>query len=338
MDLPGTELRAFVTLADLRHFGRAAERLHVTQPALSKQVRRLEEVVGGPLVVRGYRDVRLTAAGEALLPRARLLLQEATGALDVARRAARGQLGVLRIGFGIASIQKLLPDVLLRFRSSAPGVEVRLRDMSTPGQLAALRRGDLDVAFVRLPVHDPGVVTRPVLRERLTAALGPESPWRARDGLASLAREPWVTIGRSTSASYHDHVIAVCRAAGFTPRIAQETSELFTMLTLVGAGMGVALAPSSAAFRRPPGVRFRTLAMPEADWDIGLAWHVGRAQEPLVRAFVELTLRAYAPARRRRGTEISTTRSAPEAAVDASATRRRSESRSSSAAIRPAGE
>jgi DNA-binding transcriptional LysR family regulator len=299
MDLPVTELRAFVTLAEHRHFGRAADRLHVTQPALSKQVRRLEEIVGGALVVRGYRDVRLTPAGEVLLPRARLLLQESSAALDVARRAARGQLGVLRIGFGIASIQKLLPDVLLRFRSSAPGVEVRLRDMSTPGQLAALRRGDIDVGFVRLPVADAAVATRPVLPERLSAALGPRSPWRPRDGLASLAREPFVTIGRSTSASYFDHVIAVCRAAGFTPNIVQETSELFTMLTLVGAGMGVALAPSSAAFRRPSGVRFRTLAIPEAAWDIGLAWHVERSEEPLVRAFVDLTLRFYAPAPKR---------------------------------------
>src|SRR5437773_1832083 len=140
MELPVTELRAFVTLADHLHFGKTADVLHVTQPALSKQIQRLEEVVGGPLLVRGYRDVRLTPAGQVLLPRARLVLQESAAALDAARRAARGQLGVLRIGFGIASIQKLLPELLLRFRSAVPDVEVRLRDMSTPGQLAANRR------------------------------------------------------------------------------------------------------------------------------------------------------------------------------------------------------
>jgi len=295
MELPVTELRAFVVLAEQLHFGRAADRLHVTQPALSKQIRRLEDVVGGPLLTRGYRDVRLTPAGEVLLPRARLLLQESAAALEVARRAARGQLGVLRIGFGIASIQQLLPDVLLRLRSSAPGVEVRLRAMSTPGQLAAIRRGDIDVGFVRLPVDDPLVATRPVLHERLTAVLGPSTRWRAADGLASLAREPFVTIARSTSASFYDHVVAVCRAAGFTPTIVQETNELLTMMTLVAAGMGVALAPSTAAPRRPPGVRFKPIAQPEAAWDIGLAWHVDRAEEPLVRAFVDLTLRRYRP-------------------------------------------
>lgn len=299
MELPATELRAFVTVAEHRHFGRAADLLHVTQPALTKQIQRLEEVVGGPLLVRGYRDVRLTPAGQVLLPRARFLLQESSATLDMARRAARGQLGVLRIGFGIASIQKLLPDLLLRFRASVPGVELRLRDMSTPGQLAAIRSGDIDVGFVRLPVLDDTVSTQPVLHERLTAVLGPQSPWRVRDGLASLAHEPFVTIARSTSASFYDHVVAVCRAAGFTPNIVQETNELLTMVTLVSAGMGVALAPSSAAFRRPPGVRFKTIAGPEAAWDIGLAWHLDRAEEPLVRAFVDLTQRFYRPGPRR---------------------------------------
>jgi len=181
-------------------------------------------------------------------------------------------------------------------RASVPDVEVRLRDMSTPGQLAAIRRGDIDVGFVRLPVDDPGVATRTVLHERLMAVLGPRNRWRAGDGLASLAREPFVTIARSTSASFYDHVVAVCRAAGFAPDIVQETNELFTMLMLVRAGMGVALAPSSSAFRRPPRVRFRAIALPEAAWDIGLAWHVDRAEEPLVRAFVDLASRLYRPA------------------------------------------
>jgi DNA-binding transcriptional LysR family regulator len=306
MDLPATELRAFVTLAEHLHFGRAAERLHLTQPALSKQIRRLEDVIGGPLLVRGYRDVRLTAAGEALLPRARSLMRESSAALDVARRAARGEVGVLRIGFGIASIQQLLPDALQRFRASAPNVEFRLRDMATPEQIAAIRRGDIDIGFVRLPVVDPLVATLPVLHERLTAVLGPHSPWRASDGLASLAGEPFVTIARTTSASFYDHVVSLCRAAGFTPNIVQETSELFTMLMLVRAGMGVALAPSSAASRRPAGVRFRPLTLPDAAWDIGIAWHAERAGEPLVRAFVDLTCRGYRPGPRRASGRMAT--------------------------------
>jgi DNA-binding transcriptional LysR family regulator len=151
MTLPMTELRAFVTLAEQLHFGRTADRLHITQPALTKQIQRLEEAVGGALVRRGYREVRLTAAGEVLLPHAARLLEESAAALDIARRAVRGQLGVLRLGFGLATVQ-LLPDLLLRFRSAFPGVELRLRDMPTPAQVGALVSGDLDVGFVRLPI------------------------------------------------------------------------------------------------------------------------------------------------------------------------------------------
>jgi DNA-binding transcriptional LysR family regulator len=291
MTLPMTELRAFVTLAEQLHFGRTADRLHITQPALTKQIQRLEDVVGGALVRRGYREVQLTEAGQVLLPRAARLLEESAAVLETARRAVRGQLGVLRIGFGLATIQ-LLPGLLQRFRAALPGVELRLRDMATPAQVAALARDELDVGFVRLPVIDPRIDTRPVLSERLVALLGTHSRWRSRDGLQSVSAQPFITIARTTSASFSDHVIAVCRAAGFSPNIVQETNELFTMMMLVQGGMGVALAPSSATIRRPPGVRVRALDQPEAAWEIGIAWSQARHDAPLVRAFVETTLRA----------------------------------------------
>jgi DNA-binding transcriptional LysR family regulator len=295
MELQLAELRAFLALAEQLHFGRAAEQLHLTQPALSKQIQRLEQKVGGSLVVRRYRDVRLTAAGVALVARARPLLRDAAATLEAAQLAARGRLGTLRIGFGIAAVLELLPSVLLRFRSAYPGVELRVRDMSTPGQLQALVRGDLDVGFVRLPVEDPRIVARPILHERLVAALGPKSPWRPRLGLASVAGEPFITIARTTSASFYDHVVAVCRAAGFTPNIVQDASELFTVLMLVRAGMGVALVPSASVFRGVPGVRVKAIAPPEAAWDIGIAWSADRTREPLLDAFLELTQRFYRP-------------------------------------------
>ena len=295
MELQLTELRAFLALADHLHFGQAADQLHLTQPALSKQIQRLERKVGGPLVVRGYRDVRLTPAGVALLARARPLLRDAAATLEAAQMAALGRLGTLRIGFGIATILDLLPSVLLRFRSAYPGVELRVRDMSTPGQLQALMRGDLDVGFVRLPVDDPRIVARPILHERLVAALGPKGPWRSRRGLASVAGEPLISIARTTSASFYDHVVAVCRAAGFTPNIVQEANELFTVLMLVRAGMGVALVPSASTFRGVPGVRVRPISQREAAWDIGIAWSAERRDEPLLNAFLELTQRFYRP-------------------------------------------
>lgn len=292
------ELRAFVTLAEQLHFGRTAERLNITQPALTKQIKRLEDAVGGRLLVRGYREVRLTHAGEVLLPRAVRLLHESAATLDAARRAASGQLGMLRIGFGLATVQKLLPELLPRFRARLPGVELRLTELPTTAQLAALVRGDLDIGFVRLPVADERIDTLPILNERLVAVLGADSRWRARDGLRSASLQPFVTIARATSAGFYDHVIAVCHAAGFTPNIVQETNELFTMMMLVQGGMGIALAPSSATVRRPPGVRVRAIAEPEAAWEIGVAWSRARADEPLVRAFVETTVGGR-PSRRR---------------------------------------
>lgn len=295
MELLFAEIKAFLALADQLHFGRAADQLNLTQPALSKQIQRLEQKVGGPLVMRGYREVRLTPAGAALLGRARPLWRDAIATLEAAQMAAQGRLGTLRIGFGIATILDLLPSALLRFRSAYPGVELRVRDMSTPGQLQALMRGDLDVGFVRLPVDDPRIVARPILHERLVAALGPKSPWRPRAGLASVAAEPFITIARTMSASFYDHVVAVCRASGFTPNIVQEASELFTVLMLVRAGMGVALVPSASVFRGVPGVRVRPIAPREAAWDIGIAWSAERRDEPLIGAFVELTLRSYRP-------------------------------------------
>jgi DNA-binding transcriptional LysR family regulator len=288
MDLQLTELRAFVRLAEQRHFGRTADLLHVTQPALTKQIQRLEDKVGGALVVRGYRDVQLTEAGQVFLARARVVLEECAAALETGQRAVRGQVGLLRIGFGIASIQQVLPEVLRRFRAAFPDVEIRLREMVTADQVTALIRGQIDIGFVRLPVSDARLETRPILHERLVVALAGRTRWRARVGLASLAQEPFIVIARSTSASYHDHVIAVCHEAGFAPRIVQETSELSTMLMLVRAGMGVALAPSSATSRTPPDVRFRPLTTPTAAWDIGLAWSTARGDEPALKAFVDV--------------------------------------------------
>src|SRR3954465_13975065 len=161
------DFAALAALADTLHFGRAADRLHVSQPALSKRLKKMEEAIAGPLVVRGYRDVRLTEAGRLMAERGRRLLQEAAAISALTQRAARGEAGLLRIGFGIASILGLLPDVLLRFRRACPEVQLQLRDMSTPDQISALANRDLDVGFVRRPVSDGRLTMRPVLDERL---------------------------------------------------------------------------------------------------------------------------------------------------------------------------
>ena len=299
MDVELADLAAVVALADVLHFGRAAERLHVSQPALSKRIRKLEDRIGGPLLVRRYRTVRLTEAGRLLVERGRQVLREAEATVTLSQRAARGEAGLLRIGFGIASILGLLPGALLRFQRSHPGVQLQLRDMSTPEQIAALAAREIDVGFVRLPVADDRLVVRRVLDERLVLALGRHTSWNARAGLRSIAAEPFIIIARSRSASFYDHALGVCAAAGFAPRIVQEAYELFTVLSLVGAGLGVSLVPRSAARLHLPGVRFRGLRQPEAAWNIAVAWHRDAANVPLVQRFVEAVRAARLSAVRR---------------------------------------
>src|SRR5262245_2986455 len=254
MDVELADLAAIVALADTLHFGRAADRLHVSQPALSKRIRKLEGRIGGPLLLRRYRDVRLTEAGRLLAEQGRLVLRESEATVTLSRRAARGEAGRLRVGFGIASILGLLPPVLLRFRKAHPDVDLQLRDMSTPDQIQALAARDIDVGFVRMPVSDDRLLLRRVLDERLVLATGPGSAWNPRAGLRSVAPEPFIIISRARSASFYDHALSVCAAAGFTPRIVQEANELFTVISLVGAGLGVSLVPRSTRLLRLPGV------------------------------------------------------------------------------------
>jgi DNA-binding transcriptional LysR family regulator len=284
-----SELRAFLVLANHLHFGQAAEALHVSQPALTKQMQRLEAKVAGPLLVRGYRRVTLTPAGEILRDRAQSLLREAEIAEQMVRLAVSGKAGLLRIGFGIASLAAGLPGILTRFRQHFPEVQVTMRDMSTPDQIEALERGDIDVGFVRLPVERTELVTIPVLEETLVAAVPRGMSYRK--GLFGLRNEPFVVISRSDSASFFDHLVQTCRAAGFSPRIVQEVNELFTVLNLVRASIGVSLVPRSASLMRVPDVRLLDTKLPEAKWRIGLAWRKVDQSDPLVRNFVSIARR-----------------------------------------------
>ena len=289
MGLELSELRAFLVLADHLHFSHAAEVLHVSQPALTKQMQRLEAKVGGRLLVRGYRKVALTPAGEILRDRARRLLREAEVAEQMARLAVNGKAGVLRIGFGIGSLAAGLPDMLMRFRQQFPDVQVFMRDMSTPNQIEALHQGEIDVGFVRLPVESAELVTVPVLEEMLVAAIPRGMSYRK--GLPDLRNEPFVVISRSSSVSFFDHLVQTCRAAGFSPRIVQEVNELLTVLFLVQAGAGVSLVPSSASRMHVPNVRLLDTHLAEAKWKIGLTWRKHDQSDPLIRNFVSLARR-----------------------------------------------
>jgi len=285
------ELRSLVILAHELHFGRASKRLFVSQPALSKQIRRLEEKVGGALFARTRRKVEITETGRVLLAGAENVLRNAEAALSLARDAAHGRAGTLRIGFGIASVSEILPRTILRFRKTYSQVELKMRDMSTPAQIVALVEGSIDIGLVRLPIAHTELESLPLIHEQLVVVTSGSLPYSPRQGLAALRNQPFVLFPRSTPATLHDHVLGLCRRAGFSPTVVQEASELFTILNLVRAGLGVSLVPSAARRMGVPGVRFYRLGVPEARWRIGIAWNRLSDKAELISRFV-VTMRS----------------------------------------------
>jgi len=285
MYLELAELRPFLILAEELHFRKASERLFVSQPALSKQIQRLEEKVGGPLFARTRRKVALTEAGRVLILLAKELLRDSEVAFDLAKEAAEGRAGTLRIGFGIATVSEILPRTILRFRRAYQHVELQMRDMSTPSQIAALLEGKIDIGIVRWPIAHTELDSLPLFRERLVAATPRSMPYKPKQGLAALRDRPFISLPRSVSETFHDHVLALCRGAGFTPRVVQEASELFTILNLVRAGLGVSLVPSSAVKMHVPGIRFHDLRTPESQWRIGVAWNKLSEKRELISRF-----------------------------------------------------
>jgi len=289
------ELKSFSVLARELHFRRAAEMLSVSQPALSKQIRRLEEVVGGKLFARTRRKVALTEAGRVLLPLANGLLRQSHSALTLAREASQGLAGTLRIGYGLAAVHDLLPRTILRFGRKYPHIRLHMSDMSTPSQVTALLDGTLDVGILRLPVAFADLDTLPLIRERLVLALPESAQYRPKYVLAHLSESPFVLLSRAASATFHDHAVSVCRCAGFRPNIVQEASDTFTILNLVRAGLGVSLVQSAATRMKVPGVRFRELQIPESEWTIGLAWRRICERKDLILKFIETTRNVTLP-------------------------------------------
>jgi len=258
MDL--RHLRYFVAVAEELHFGRAAVRMHVAQPALSRQIRDLEDEMGLRLFERDRRHVHLTAAGGVFLDEVKQLLDQLERGVQAARRAARGERGILRIAYVPAVAYTRLPEIVRAFRQRLPDVEVRFHETHPARQVEALLAGRIDVGFARGPIHEPALAVQTVMEEPLVAALptGHRLSGRKMLNLAMLAREPFVLQARSRGPGSHDQILGICRAAGFSPRVVQEGSQT-DALTLVAAGVGVAIVPSSLRVIRREGVVYRPL-------------------------------------------------------------------------------
>lgn len=267
-------LRYFVAVADELHFGRAAEKLFIAQPALSQQIQHLERELGVRLLERSSRRVSLSAAGAVFLAEARAILARVAGATEAARRADRGELGRLGVGFVASATYAVLPDVLRRFRERFPDVELLLYELTAAEQADALREGTINVGFARPFLEDPALIVEPVARENFVVALPEGHSLAAGESvpLADLAAEPFILFPSSPKPSYADTVYALCEGAGFTPQVAQEVREMQTAVSLIAAGLGVSLVPASVQNLRRLGVVYRPLRDPTPPTELVLAY------------------------------------------------------------------
>jgi DNA-binding transcriptional LysR family regulator len=254
-------LASFLATAQRLHFGHAAHHLGLTQPALTHQIQRLEHHVGAPLFTRTSRRVQLTPAGEALLPQARRLLAELDRAIVECRAVAAGGVGHLRLGSIGAALNSVTPDLVRGLLDAVPGLAVRLTQLDTPVQLAALRAGEIDLGVVRAAGPAAGIQTEDLFSEPMVLAVPAAHPLATatRVSASDLRDEPFILWPRDSSPVFHDQVFAWCREAGFRPAVAMEGGDIETQLGLVSAAIGVSPQPASFANLRRHGVRFRPL-------------------------------------------------------------------------------
>lgn len=287
------QLRYFVTVAEELHFGRAATRLHMTQPPLSQTIFALEELLGAALFERNRRSVALTPAGAALLPEARRLLVQAGDLPALVRRAAFGETGKLVLAFVSSADYSVLPPFLRAYRAAYPQVQITLQEATSDLQLDDLLNGRIDAGLLIPPLPDKAKAQLdylPVLNEPLILAAPadlPELRGKREVSLRSLPPLPLIIFPRPISPSLYDAILAVFRAAGMTPAIGQEAIQMQTIVSLVSAGMGIALVPQSVSNLRRPGVEYWPLAQVTPLVETGLAWRRDNAS-PVLKGFLDL--------------------------------------------------
>jgi DNA-binding transcriptional LysR family regulator len=296
MSIELRHLRYFIAVADELHFSRAAERLGMSQPPLSQQIRDLETMLGLRLLRRTNRRVELTEAGRVYLDAARDIVTRVDDAADMARRAERGEIGELHVAFTRSTplIEKF-PQAIRAFRDAYPAVRLVLVERNTLQQVECLLDDRQQIGLLRGGKLPAPLVSHKLVDDPLVAVLRADHPLAKRKRrklrMEELADERFVVFSRAAGTGVHDQLLTMCRNAGFAPRIAQEAGESSTMIGLVAAGMGVAVLPDSLRHVRVDGVAYVAIDSPDA----ASAIHVTHRRDdtsPLVRAFTKLMLKA----------------------------------------------
>lgn len=285
------QLRYFAAVAEELHFGRAAARLHIAQPALSRQIQKIEEQIGARLFERTQRRVELTPAGEVLLARAQHLIEEIARAEQAARRADAGEIGTLVLGFIHSSTYGLLPGILQRFRRLRPDVQLDLKEMSMAEQANALARGTIDIGLTRPSKFSSDVETLAIFKEGFLAAVPAHHALAssASTPLSRLANEPFIMFPSPTSPLFNASIMRMCEKAGFVPKVTQTATQVHTVIGLVSANMGVAIVPATAKNLHIAGVAFLRIEDDPPPVHVVLAW-ARQHDTPAMRAFREIAL------------------------------------------------
>ncbi len=286
-------LRAFLTVTELHHFGRAAEALNVTQPALSKQVAALEDSLGARLFERGRHGAELTSFGAEFLGGAQTLVRDADELVARAREASSGKRGYLRVGPGLSTLT-LAPQLIAEFRRLNPNISVSLNDLSSAEQTRRILAGKLDVGFLRMPA-DRELSCVPLLSETLALAVPQHAKWKRLPADLNDLNEPGlIALARSSGPGLAAQIDRWCSEHGFVPRVIQQTDDIQSVLAAVAAGVGAAFLPSRAKYLLRD-ARVLPLRDPAARWQVGLAWQTSRDNAVAAR-FIEFVRAAKFPA------------------------------------------
>lgn len=285
------QLRYFVAVAETEHVARAAERLHISQSPLSRQIRQLEAHLGLQLFERVRQRVRLTPAGREFLAEARDLLAQAGRVEERARQAGKGEMCSLSLGYCEGVVHNgLLPAALRKFRMNCPHVSLKLMAMRSGEQAEALERSLIDIAFVYNPPEPNPVLARRLLtREPFVLALADDHPLAARRRIMPrhLDGMPWIALPKALNPAARERFLAACAASGFTPDIQFEVAQVSTTLGLVSAGLGAAVMQASMQRMNPPGIVFKSIGWLPIAVETHVLWRA-KSQTAGARRFIEV--------------------------------------------------